>query len=349
LAAGPARADTVTLSNGSVMEGLIVREDASEVELDIGYGSVILARSDIASVARSTGKAKEELKARQRDAEFASGRGVPDSGSEIFQKLQSLRLLREKAQDAKAVREKVSTKGSVLEGRIASSQAERMQDIEKLPGGPTRADLRKLERSHWSIQADKAELAELKRGLPNAQTDINAYLSALDEFKDLAARHPALGGKAALASDEVPFYDWVKRSIASMEADASDESAGTPSQGGHVVVSSLINGKARVRLIVDTGASTVMLTRKAADLAGIRPAAGGAQVSVKVADGRVVQADAVVLDSLAIGGKIAQGVEAAILPDFEEGIDGLLGMSFLKRFDVRVDSGAGKLILRDLK
>ena len=56
----------------------------------------------------------------------------------------------------------------------------------------------------------------------------------------------------------------------------------------------------------------------------------------------------VMLDHVAVGGVAARGVPAVVMkrgPD--EGIDGLLGMSFLGRFQFSMEPGSGRLTFRD--
>ena len=45
-------ADTLHLLNGEKLEGLVIREDSSTVELDIGYGTVTIERSRIRRIVR---------------------------------------------------------------------------------------------------------------------------------------------------------------------------------------------------------------------------------------------------------------------------------------------------------
>lgn len=354
MAAAPVLADTVQLSNGNSMEGLIVREDRSELELDIGYGTVVLRKAEVVRVVRSSAKEKGALRERQRDAGFASGRGVPPSCREVFERFESLRSLREKALDARARLEGAAERAAALESQIASSKKSYPELARRLQGTPVRDPsydkaVHQLNALSAGIDADRAQVDELRGEAGETRAEVNAYLVALDDFRGLMASDPGLSGTRPAAPDEALFHDWLRRSVAEMEKDSVTESVGTASRGSHVVVEVLVNGRAKAVLMVDTGASVVVLTRRAADLMGIGPADERGAMDMTVADGRKVQARAVVLGSVEVGKMRAQRVEAAVLPDFEPGLDGLLGMSFLKRFDVRVDSVAGRLVLRDLR
>ncbi|HEY4743919.1 MAG TPA: retropepsin-like aspartic protease, partial [Desulfuromonadaceae bacterium] len=80
-------------------------------------------------------------------------------------------------------------------------------------------------------------------------------------------------------------------------------------------------------LLLDTGASTTMISGDLANRLGIRPANTQQQLS-RVADGRVVQTFRTRVDYLAVGPKLKQGAEVAIMPTngAHPGFDGLLGM-----------------------
>ena len=70
-----------------------------------------------------------------------------------------------------------------------------------------------------------------------------------------------------------------------------------------------------------------------------------------MADGKQINAKQIVLDSIKVENVEAQGVEAAIILDeiSDAGLqDGLLGMSFLKKFNFKVDQRNKKLILEKL-
>jgi aspartyl protease family protein len=113
-------------------------------------------------------------------------------------------------------------------------------------------------------------------------------------------------------------------------------------RGGSFGVSAEING-ARVSMILDTGASAVVLTQDAAKAAGLPLEVLNYNVSVDTANGRT-RAASVTLDRLAVGGVVERQVPALIA---QPGLlrTSLLGMTFLNRlesWEVRGD----KLVLR---
>jgi aspartyl protease family protein len=111
---------------------------------------------------------------------------------------------------------------------------------------------------------------------------------------------------------------------------------------GDFHVSTLVNG-ARVPMVLDTGASTVMLTREAAIAAGLPVEMIKYSVNIETANGRTYAA-AAIIDRIAVGGIVERAIPALIA---QPGTlkTSLLGMSFLSRlegFEVRGD----KVVMR---
>jgi aspartyl protease family protein len=112
--------------------------------------------------------------------------------------------------------------------------------------------------------------------------------------------------------------------------------------GGNFSVVTQVNG-ARIRMILDTGASSVVLTQEAAKAAGLPLEVLSYSVTVETANGRT-RAAPVTLDTVAIGSIVERAVPALIAQP-RQLRSNLLGMSFLSRlqgWEVRGD----RLVLR---
>ena len=111
--------------------------------------------------------------------------------------------------------------------------------------------------------------------------------------------------------------------------------------GGSFAVTTQVNG-ARIAMVLDTGASAVVLTQEAARTAGLPLEVLNYSVHVDTANGRA-RAAPVTLDKVSIGGITERSVPALIT---QGGLrTNLLGMSFLNRlqsWEVRGD----RLLLR---
>jgi len=91
-------------------------------------------------------------------------------------------------------------------------------------------------------------------------------------------------------------------------------------------------------LLMDTGATSTVISTDLADRLGIKPASTERRLS-QVADGSVVQAYRTRVDFMAVGPKTKLNAEVSILPSNGPGMgfDGLLGMNFLGDFPYRLD------------
>lgn len=115
----------------------------------------------------------------------------------------------------------------------------------------------------------------------------------------------------------------------------------TKAADGHFWAQARIDGRA-VKVLVDTGASVVALTREDAARLGLRPAPEAFRHVVQTANGETAAA-AVTLQDVRIGSARVRNVEALIVRD---GLPySLLGMSYLGRLSA-FEARAGSLILR---
>jgi clan AA aspartic protease (TIGR02281 family) len=115
-----------------------------------------------------------------------------------------------------------------------------------------------------------------------------------------------------------------------------------------IVLDVLLDSKIEARMVLDTGASIMLITRGIADKLRINLNNAVPDMRIQVADGRQVNAKRITIGRVQVQGVEARDVEAAILLDESRNFgfgDGLLGMSFLKKFNFKVDQKNKKLIL----
>lgn len=92
-------------------------------------------------------------------------------------------------------------------------------------------------------------------------------------------------------------------------------------------------------MLLDTGATSTVISTDLANRLGIKPAASTERRLSRVADGSVVPAFRTRVDYMAVGPKMKLNAEVSILPSNGPamGFDGLLGMNFLGDFPYRLD------------
>lgn len=162
------------------------------------------------------------------------------------------------------------------------------------------------------------------------------------------------------AQAELIRQEWEKERIKAQErAKAAEEikerqpkQVNMDNKSGHIMVVTTLNKKVKANFILDTGASIILLSNKIAASLGIDTNSNAATTTeLTLADGRKINAKMIILDSVSVEGVEAQKVEAAVLPPGDSNVianDGLLGMSFLKKFNFKIDYKYGKLILEKL-
>jgi len=116
--------------------------------------------------------------------------------------------------------------------------------------------------------------------------------------------------------------------------------------GGSLVVQVLLNGSVDAHLIVDTGATMTVLSYDLGIELGIL---SGSDVSLNTVNtaGGSVQVSMTYVETLQVGSAKVSHVPVAIhdLPDSISGVSGLLGMSFLRNFEITLDADRGFLRL----
>ncbi|MFK8032225.1 MAG: aspartyl protease family protein [Gammaproteobacteria bacterium] len=117
-------------------------------------------------------------------------------------------------------------------------------------------------------------------------------------------------------------------------------------RGGGMVVSATLNNSAQsFRFLVDTGATYSALSGGTLIRLGLGNIFNNATDLIELeAAGGTIYARRFTLDSMQIGNARVTQVPVVILENLE-GFDGLVGLSFLRHFDVSIDQDANKLIL----
>jgi len=113
-------------------------------------------------------------------------------------------------------------------------------------------------------------------------------------------------------------------------------------QQGHFFVEPIVNGT-RLRMLVDTGATLVVLSGHDARRLGINPQVSDFQARVSTANGSVLVAP-ILLKEVVIGDISVRDIPAAVFPENKLQI-GLLGMSFLSKLS-HFEVTSGRLILK---
>ncbi len=170
------------------------------------------------------------------------------------------------------------------------------------------------------------------------------YIIAIEKFKHhLTIAEPKY-------SDEYPdFFAELKSQFLEIYSELATDNIKFKKNSGTMEVDVVINGQGNVKLIFDTGASTVTLSKEAANRLGVKASEDYEKTYVTLADGKKVDAEIAIIDSIKVGDVEQKNVYAMILENPpSKNIDGLLGMSFLQNFSFTMNH-EGELELTYLK
>jgi clan AA aspartic protease (TIGR02281 family) len=204
-----------------------------------------------------------------------------------------------------------------------------------------------LEMAGGAISVSKTEIKNIER------SDADANKAMKERFKekknDLKSREGEFSTERDKRFDE--YQRWQEEEQKNKEARvvASSEIQASRNAGGHILVGAVIDNKVKTVLMVDTGASLVILSKKIAAELGVDLTDTKKDIiELETADKRRVKAKCFVLKTLSIEGVEEKDVLAAAHLEEEDSVslsDGLLGMSYLGRFNMKLDRATMKMTL----
>ena len=349
----PAFSDMVYLKNKNNIEGIIEKEGETTVILNIGCGKITLEKKDIQNIYRYSPQEQEDLKKRWRYQYFAHPEFIPENLKDIAQDFNNLENERGVAIESKRATEQSKEKIEGLENELEKLNANLAQVSAKLSGLKAEDNVKEynslVEESNSllaQINLDEYNKEALKKQLITLDKNISGYINDLRLFKKkLDERRGALSKETKEESKY--FFDGVKRKIDGMESDFTKHIVDYNRRGSSIIVEALLNDLVKANLILDTGASLVVISPEIMDKLGL-DIKKGVPILTTLADGRKVKAKLVILESIKVKGVEVKNVQAAVLENQETTTeDGLLGMSFLENFMLKIDAKDNKLILEE--
>jgi aspartyl protease family protein len=183
-------------------------------------------------------------------------------------------------------------------------------------------------------------------GIARSYEQLDRFCDAVVPLQSWISLNPARNDTSQV---RVIIEDYMKKGNCSL-ATGRDETFPVPRQGRPITLQVAINGRKGV-FILDTGATLVALKKAFAKKASVILDEGSAvrlHTANGVTDGKLGRAATIQLRSLQ-----AKDVPIVVEDDdkaaFGDGVDGLLGMSFLSRFKVTIDTQVVKISNRQTK
>lgn len=357
------QADEIYLKNKNVIKGLIENETDSEIVINIGIGKFTIEKEEIESVKRSEPQEREDLRTDWRKKDIRSGAFVPPGFEEIADKFQELKAMREKINISRnnlnAAKEEFEKNKTDIEKLVATrdKKSRELKDFDPKKNTSLYNDFvgeinslnAEIASQSNSLKKLNDKSIELSKSLHQAIAD---YKDNLDNFAFYFNNELKLAEARELFPDEEYFFDNIKNELSDFENDFREEViSASKLNGNSLVIEARLNDAINCTMIVDTGASVVTITKNLAERLGIdldSQVAG--DIDIVLADGNRINAKAVYLKSVEVGGFRAENILAAVIDSPPApGLDGLLGMSFLNNFRIKIDSNKNKLILESLK
>ncbi len=351
LAAGLARADSIGFRSGGEIQGVIVDETDADVTIKTGPGTATFKKSQLRSIFHDA-TANAEMKRDWQSQYFASPEFLPPSLRPLAQDFRALAGRQTAALQAQNQIARARTELTQVENQLRDLQQQNVEVAAKLQRANPAKDpdaYNNLVRANNDIVSRTTLLQNRRSQLAALDTSgraaIAAYFTTLSSFRDSLETERA---KQPAGEPSRVFFAKAGEQLAAMSAALQEVRIPMNDARGHALVSARINDRDDARLLVDTGASFVTFTAASATRLHLKWDKSQ-KIKMELADGKKIDVHPVTLDSLKIGDARLNSVSAVVIPDGHiEDVDGLLGMSFLREFDVQLDSARGQILLHRL-
>jgi clan AA aspartic protease (TIGR02281 family) len=346
-------ADVVHLKNGKQIEGLIVSKDSAGLWVDVGFGTMKLDKSQISRIERADSAKAGEIKAQWSKDFFSLSRFVPASCKDISQAMDELEASRARAIYEKRNKKEKESASKELKDRLQNVDSSFLQANAGLKKASPNQDPLEYNKAVVLVNHLRAEMLLKQDTLKGLENDIASpsqellgYMKRFQDFTVMFTEKKKILSGPKVSTEEKEFVVQVEKHLKLFQADFTNTKIQVSSfNGKHISLPVSVNGVAAGQFLVDTGASMVVLSLACALAVGVN-LQNANPIEVVVADGRRVAAKQIMLKSVAVGTAKAMQVAAAVI-EAAPGADvqGLLGMSFLGNFIVRMDAKSNTLEL----
>lgn len=350
-----AYSDRVYLKNKDTnIEGIIEKEDEKTVVLNIGYGTITFNKSELKYIQRYASNEQDELRERWKYKYFMRPEFIPDNLKDVardFKELETIRniAVQNKREGDKAVRQiegldnelkELNANLSILSDKLSATKPE--DGLEKY-----NALVSDFNSSVAKIKSAEYSKAEFQKELGLLDKKVFGYINDFRMFRNsFLERHNLADEKTRLQNRH--FFEGVKKELNLMEKDFTKHIIDFNKDGLGIIVEAVLEKKVKASLIVDTGASLTVISKEVADRLGLNLTDKESTIAVTLADGSRIKAYPMILASVKVADLEVKNVKAAVLQNSQDTPeDGLLGMSFLENFVIRIDAKSNKLILEE--
>lgn len=356
-ACGYAHSDIIHFKGGGKIEGIVKEETEEHVIIDVGGGTMTVRRDEIDYINEATPEELDRLQKERLGHDIETGEWAPSGYDDI-------RIIYSKTMDDREALRAARRKNEAIQTEIMQEEKKRSELFDML--GKKGEELKEID-AEKDVKRYNEVVAEINilnadlnrenkkiKSLYENQKEASARLAKLADayrasyglFNDILSRRRNGVKDDEMTSDELYFFEEMDVKIKEIEGDFKKDIAKYTPEGDHIIVNALIGGSVTAQLMVDTGASIVLISNDAAKRIGVEYEDIPTEIDIIMADGSTAKAKPIILESVKVGDAEVKNVQGAILEkDVVGGVDGLLGMSFLSHFVVKVDSANNQLIL----
>lgn len=352
--AAPLLADTLVLKNGRSLEGIISRETDTHISLELGVGSVTMARNTISTVTRASEQENRQIRTGWKRSFFLHKDYVPPGLETLAADFMRLKGQRDAAIQARQALARARTdefRLGVEKEQLQQQMVEISRRLQAVIPEKNRVEYNGLVMTNNNLIAQltvkRDELENTRKSHQSSEETMAAYLDALPVFERALTNRLTVGkGDPAETEDRRYFFDRIAETLKAFDSEFLTATVDVSRSRSGTIVSVLVNEAIQGKFILDTGAGMVTISEAFARRLKLDPDRLPVMDFV-MADGRKVAGKSALLNSMKLGNARAENIETAVLPVVSgDGIDGLLGMSFLRHFAVHLEGASGTLTLR---
>lgn len=348
-------ADTIYLKNGRSIDGIVIKEDDSEITLDLGVGSMRIKKSKIKNIGVADEEENTAIEDKWEREHILHKRHMPEGMEPLVTEFKALEAARSSvgraSRNADALRKNLQDIANdiiVLQENYLTISRELQWLKPKNDPGKYNATVAKNNAISAELKIKEAESVRIQKDLSASSKTMANYLNSLTAFDAKFRKASSDEDLLELGPSYTLFFEEIEKRMSSFRSEYKTHDIITASASGSTIVHVTINRSISATMILDTGATSVTISQALADKLKVNTDSAP-MTRVVLADGTTLKARNITLTSIQAGSATAEGVEAIILPQPPaEGVDGLLGMSFLSRFRVKLDGSSRKLILEEL-
>jgi clan AA aspartic protease (TIGR02281 family) len=360
-------ADILKLTNGRQIEGTIVEEREDAILIEVAMGVLIFDRSRVASIIRSEpapeSSVPEEPPPTPMLREPLQVPAPPDpaklqdfrrSLSVSFTQRSIMNQQRNKVRDQENIVKAIESQ--ILALGVEEVEARREMETFRKYAGQTvpphiyqayKAAESGLERIGAEMQTLNRQLKESQGHVADAQQVVNASQATLfSQLKGLWEHYHLLVGEGFDDTQLKPL----RNSLTDIGSVVERQEIPLRRAGNTFYITVWINDQFPVEMILDTGATGILLNNATANKIGIRPSDTLRIESATIADGSKVSQRTFMLKKIQIGIFSVTDIPAsALVVESNSHTPLLLGMEFLKHFHFSIDARTNRLILERMK